>query len=582
MKKLLLGASVAMLCASSAVAVEPGVYPGLAFNAVSPDGSMAVSFSYEVITILDLVTGQEYAYEELYAPGNGNYISDNGIVVGSKLSFESACYFQGGEWYDLPGVNDHVWSYANGVTPDGSRIVGEVTPDGLVDIDVDATMLVPCYWDLQSDGTYSEPRPLPYPTLDLTDRAPQYITAVRISEDGKTIAGQIQDFSGFICQPILYTLGEDGEWTYTLLLDDMFHPEGFNLPEYPGDAPSTDPQDYMTEEEYAAYQLALQEWENTCLETGEWDYETYPNSLDYLSEEGREALAKAAEEYEIWDVKWTAFSMAFEELQDLVPIFEYNNLFLSSDGKMYATTDVREGMNWETWEFESTITPYVLDIADLENVTYKTYPNDALQVRISSLADDGTLLGQANNDDYITQAYILPAGSTAFEPLYSYVASKNATLGDWMKENMEHTYMAIDLETWDFVEKTDMFTGTPFTNPSMSLFAFAVENGWYDWDSVDMEDAEPYFATYGYLFDSTSLGVAPVRPAGTIGVKALPGAVLAFSGDVAYVKVYNISGACVLSVNAPDSTLSTGLPHGVYVVKAVAADGSASIAKVAF
>ena len=582
MKKFLLFASATLLTAGSILAVEPSIYPGLAFHGMSPNGNYVVSFSYGAFTILDLQNDKISAYEDMYDPGNGNYINDLGMIVGSKSGFESACYYKDGTWQDMPDVMDHLWSYANGVTSTGSRIVGNATPEGLTVINPDQLMLVPGYWDLNEDGTYSNFNYLPYPDKDLTGRSPQYVTAVVVSEDGKTIAGQVQDFSGQICQPIIYKQDEKGEWTYTLVLDNLFHPAGFHLPEDPGECPSTDPKDYMSEEMRAAYELACDEWYNDCIDSGDWDYSKYPDANDYLDDAGRAALEEAQKEAEIWQEKADAFYMAFGELQEMVPTFDLNNLFMTTDGSTYVTTDMKSGMDFETWSFYQNYVPYVINISDLENTPYTTYPNDDLQVIVSGVTDNGTIIGQATTDSFLTNAYIMPAGANQFESIYDFMTVKNPEIGEWMKENMTHTYMAIDPDTWDYVQRTDMFTGIPRTNPDMNLLSFAVTNDWYDWDNADAEDAEPYVSTYGYLFSTGFSGVKNFEVQSSITVKALPEATLAFTGDVKYVSIYNLKGECVMTVKTPEATLATGLSHGVYVVKAVAEDGTANLSKVLF
>lgn len=577
MKKFYLTAAAALMAAGTMTAMEPTVIPDAAIHGLSPDGKYAVSYMYEACTIYDFTTDKSYSFNELFNPGTGNYIANTGLVVGSKIGFDTACYFLGGDWYDMPDVMDYYNSFANAVTVDGKRIVGMVSPYGPEGgLNVDGLMLVPCYWDLQEDGTYGKAHMLPYPEKDLTGRTPQYVTAVCVSDDGKTIAGQIQDFSGDICQPIIYTQGADGEWNYTLLINDLFFPKNFHLPEDPGEAPSTDPTDFMTPEEQAAYERALQEWEDECLSSGDWNYDTYPSAQDYLSEAGKAALAKAEEDFNLWQEKADAFYTAMGELLQLVPTFEFNNVYMTTDGKTYVSTDMKSDFDPMAWEFNETYTPYIIDLA---NNTYEARVNQEVNVSISSIANNGALLGFARNDDYILNAYIMPAGATQYQTLYSYVAENDAALGAWMKENMTHTYWGMDPETFDFVEKTEMFTGIPVTNPGMTEIGLAVENNWFDWENGD---PDTYIGSYGYIFSTDFAGVKGVEAVSTIGIQVLPDATLSFTGEVALVKVYNIQGACLLSENTPGTTLATGLDHGIYVVKAVAADGSALIRKVAF
>lgn len=577
MKKHLLFATAIALASASMAAQEPEVYEGAAFNALSPDGNYAVSVCYGVTTIYDRVSGQYYLYEEGYETGNGNYVSNNGVVSGFKPSFETAAYWKNGEWHDLTPAFDRLWSYANGVTPDGSRLVGNISPESFTG-GYEGLMLTPCYWDVQDDGTYGETQYLPYPATDLIGLVPQYVTAVTVSADGKTIFGQIQDSKGGICQPIVYKQAEDGSWSYTLILDDLFHPEGFVMPEYPGDDyPEMD--DYMTAEELAAYEKALAEWEAA----GGKDWDNYPNKYDYISEE---ALAQYEKDDEEYSEKILVYNMAYEYLCNIVPLFSFNNVFTNTDGTTYATTSVFQAMDPMTWELVRENTPYVIDVTDLENVTYEKYTSENLYLIITSIADDGTVLAQNIDEIGLVTAYIKPADSDAFETFYNYISSTNKGLGTWMEENLIHTYTAFDMETFETYQAEAMFTGIPFATPDLSLYALAVENFWYDWDAaLEAEEAgeeyEVYVPAYGYIFGPDYLGVKAINPVGKANVNGYRGGFLTFTGEVKSVAVYGIDGTQVYSVSAPSGTVATGLSSGIYVVKVVATDGSVTLKKVA-
>ena len=395
MKKFLHLLMIAALVVPEGInAQKPKVYPDNAFRWLSPNGIYAVSSLYETLTIHNLVTGEENEYVEEYFGGNGNAVSNNGIVVGSSALTESAAYWKNGQWYDIESAAGRTLSYANGISIDGSRIVGTVSPDSYAG-DFEGLMLVPCYWDVQEDGTVGELHLLPFPNKDLTGRTPQYVTAISVSNDGKTIAGQIQDFSGFIVQPIIYQQNEDGEWNYTLIQNDLYHPEGIVLPEDPGDFEGTEPsyEDYMTEEELAAYLEAVDNYYNSqpiypeftdfmseeeraaylaaveeFYETWEGDFPNYedymtaeelaayleavdnyynsqpiyPEYTDFMTEEEKAAYLAAYEAYMTayneWDEKFMTYQLAFQELAENVPILVFNNVLLSADGKSYVTS----------------------------------------------------------------------------------------------------------------------------------------------------------------------------------------------------------------------------------------------------
>lgn len=623
MKKFLLFVA-AVLLASSTNAQEPKVYPNNAFRWLSPNGTYAVSTLYDVLTIHNLVTGEENEYVEEYFGGNGNAVSNNGIVVGSSALSESAAYWKNGQWYDIESVAGRALSYANGITADGSRIVGSVSPDNYAG-DFEGLMLVPCYWDVEADGTVGELHLLPFPNKDLTGRTPQYVTAISISEDGKTIAGQIQDFVGFIVQPIIYQQNEDGEWSYKLIQNDLYHPEGIVLPEDPGEFEGAEPspEDYMTEEELAAYLEAVDNYYNSqpiypdfmnfmseeertaylaaleeYFETWEGDYPNYedymteeelaayreaednywnsqpiyPEYTDYMTEEEKAAYLADYEvymaAYNEWDEKFMAYQLAYQELGENVPVLVFNNVLLSADAKSYVTST--EVGSYITGFYE--YTPYIFNI---EEETSKAYPSD-VNLIVTSIADDGTLLAQkpASWEDLATEAYILPAGTDKFESLYDYFTTANAELADWIKENMTHEYEAYDMETWEEYVATALFTGIPFTNADMSIIATAVENIW---------EYESGIAAYGYILPvnyTTGLGsISNGKDAAS--VSGQKGGMLLFKGEVANATVYNMNGGKVYAVESPAATIATGLGAGVYVVKVVATNGTVTFAKVA-
>ena len=570
MKKLLLFAIIAMAAMGSAKAQEPKVYPGEAFVGFSPDGNYTVSVLDEYLAIFNLATDKKAEYTDgYYYIGNGNAISNTGIVVGSTMT-PSACYWKDGEWHDFPSVANRNMSKADGVTPNGNRIVGAMAPESY-EGGYEGLMLTPCYWDMQADGTPSEAHALPFPVKDLTGRTPQYITAIRVSDDGKVIAGQVVDYSGTIIQPIVYRQDEEGAWSYTLIHNDLFHPEGIVLPEDPGDNEPTI-EDFMTAEEFAAYNKALEDWN----EAGTWDYETYPNYWDFMTAEELAAYETASNEY---NDKWNAFFEAFDQLYQAVPTFEFNNVFLSGDGKHYGCTYAKGGFDFETWSFIQDNVPYVFN---LENDTYITYPDAELNLILSSMTNDGTLLAQkpATEINPATEAYILPAGAEKFISLYDYFVSANPTLAKWIKENMTHEYEAYDMETWELYTAEALATGIPFANADMSIIATTVTNFWYDWSSEDTSD---YVPAYSYLlYPGYNNGDAIVSTKGSNASVKVTNGKLLFTGDVTSATVYDMNGAKVYSVNAPSSVVNTGLKSGVYVVKAVAADGTVKVVKAAF
>ena len=641
MKKVLL--SVLGLAASAALcSAAPNVetYPNYGFNAFSPNGRYVVSQLYQSYAILDRETGKTYSYEvevdevegttssSEYSSSGTSFISNTGMIVGQR-DMTVAVYWKDGQWYDLPSGG--LESVAYGIQRDGSRIVGAVAPTAGGGID--GLMLIPCYWDVKDDGTYGMPTLLPNPPRDFAGRIPQYVTAISISEDGNTVAGQVQDYSGFVIEPIVYTKNAEGEWEYKLPINSLYHPEGFELPEDPGDSPNTQYENFMTEEEIAAYQKAIDEYyeaqENLVMPEIEsymtaeellayWEaldafendpennpfpwpeeyiseeglaaynqavdeyWEAYnalvwPNALDFMTDKEKAAYEEAKRQEEIWDEKWMLFSEAFNELCELVPNQVFNNVGLSTDGKTYYATSAKEYMDWESWNFVSEYIPCVIN---LETNEYELLDTGGKSLTFTSKTDNGTILAQepASFETPAANAYIMASGTSMFIPLYDFFLMEDPELAEWMKQNLTHEYetMIVNEETWEYeiVTVEAMFTGMPFTNADMSVLALTVENYWdYDYTGA---------AAYGYLITDFSAAVKAVEVEKDYAVTGRAGGVVTLKGEFESVTVYDLAGHVAYETKAPATVVNTGLTGGVYVVKAVTKEGEAIISKLLF
>lgn len=532
MKRFLALTTGAMAIMLMAAQEFPAVYADEAFSRLSPSGKWAVSSAgvdYPT-TIYDFEGEKSYVYSD-YTGGSGNYISDTGIVVGCKVEADVAAYWQNGQWKLLPTSQGAMMSFANGITPDGSRIVGDLSPSGYSG-DYEGTMVVPCYWDLQPDGTYAGPFMLPYPSKDFTNRRPQYVTCVQVSADGKIIAGQIRDFLGMVSQPVIYTQDESGEWKWTKLLNDLFYPEGYELPEEPEEAPTQ--YDFMTPDEIKDYEAALQEWSINSPE----DYDLYPDIIDFMTEEEQEAFEEAALD---WNERYENYDSALWKLVGAVPNFEYNNIYMTSDGKTIATTDAKYYMD-EAHDISFKIfKPYIIDIA---NNYYKAFePVDDINIMVTGIADDGTVTGQWNDSDYgVFNGYILPVGASEFIPIYDYVKGVDSSTAKWMEENMTHTYDVYDYENDIFTPSTLVATGIPTINSDMSVIGFAQYNFW-DYDDI--------IRFYGYLISLPPFsGVEEISDTDLKGDNVL--------------RVFNLQGLKVMETKNRSEILS--LKSGIYII----------------
>lgn len=87
MKKVLLLSAVAAMSAAAVNAIEPQVLENVTINKLSPDGNLAVSDMYGVVTIFDFANDKTYEYgmDETtgisYSTGNGNSISSARLMA---------------------------------------------------------------------------------------------------------------------------------------------------------------------------------------------------------------------------------------------------------------------------------------------------------------------------------------------------------------------------------------------------------------------------------------------------------------------------------------------------------------------
>lgn len=573
MKKIYISFAAAML-AAQASAVQPTAYPNFQITGISPDGHYAASSLYGTMRVIDLITGDVISFEEgdmgatYYEQGAGNYVSNTGIVLGSMFNTLNAAYIKDGEWFELNVPNPEFSNMANGITPDGLRICGSV---GLSEFSTESTtsMLVPAVWNLQENGEYSDAVLLPHPELDFSGRVPQYITAISISDDGRTVAGQIRDYSGMCCEPIIYTLDDENNWSYSLPAHDLINPDHLVLPEDPGDGPvGPDMEDYMTEEEREAYEAAVMEWYMTF----EGDY---PDMLDYMSPEELDAYNEAYEAYQVvyaeWYERFTAFNDVLNEIFESSPEYEFNSVILSPDGKRLVTSQQFVDSDPLSWSRDVEFTSAIFNLENGE----VTVLDKAYNMKPISITSAYTILGYTQESDPVNfVAKVWTEGAEQPMTLYSYMQMANANTAAWIEENMVHDIQMYDWESGEFVTYENvMITGVPLASADMSLVVTHVENYF---------DYETEAATYSYILPaSAEVGIKAVEST-QLALSTLPGAVLIVNGKASSLQVFDLNGRNVFEASDATGALSTGLGAGIYVVKATDASGDSIVRKVRF
>ncbi len=497
MKKLLLLAAISV---TGLTAWGEGfirqVAPDLAISHISPNGRYVVSELYGYLEIFDLENGtkKEFYGDEndgvAYGFGMGNSIADNGIGVGSTTYNGNACVYEDGTWTELPVPYPERTNLARGITPDARRICGTV---GMASMSISTTsiMSVPCVWNRQDDGTYAGPVYLPHPDLDFTGRVPQYITAIAISDDGRTIAGQIRDYSGFMIQPIVYREDEKGEWSYEILFPELSNPDGIVLPEDPGDAPQNAPnmQDFMTPQELEDYNLALSKWEMS----GGTDWANYPDMESFMTQEELDAFNAAVAAYdkevEEWMVKYRPFQEALNKIMATGSSFLFNTVFLSPDGKVYASCTIKDVEDPTSWSgFRSVYCPVFMD---LEKNELRRLESEESMI-VSCVTADYTVLANTAGDVTPKQAYISLKGESEWVRLDKWLDTVDPEVGDWFTENASHTVDVVDPDGMPAVLEDYVCSGVATCTPDMTLFATYSE---LLWDSMISNFAESYIFT---------------------------------------------------------------------------------------
>lgn len=505
---------------------EPKTFSDAYFYAISPNGEWGVSQLISGIKVYNFVTGQvdEYVDEWAYPTiGIGRPISNNGVLVGSSDGINPEIFVEG-EWFGLDVPDDIMGDcLANSITPDGSRICGSIGLSGL-NFDGDVLMQAPVVWNATDKG-YGMPVRLPYPEFDITGRVPQYCTAVDISEDGKTVIGQIMSAVGGFCYPIIYTEDAEGNWSYDLVHSELYTVPGLEFPEYPGDGPEyPDPMEFMNADSKQAYNDAIQEWQDSGYTT------PYPEHEDYMTDEEKEvydaAMNKYNEEFDSWMADFNEWFDCFYQITDSAPNGVFNSVRISPDAKTWAYTieildpnDMWATPTYNTWVFETG-----------SDKIYKY--NQTSDLNLTYLGNDGVAFA-ATNLGTISNSYVLKEG--VCDDMLYWMNKKCPVYSSWMNENMRFTYedYIYNEEIWDYeaVTKEDvLMTGRGVATPDFSVVALSVENVW------------DYMTEFeGYLFDIEAAisGVESVRPA-TEGKEV----------------IYDLSGRKLNSASAP----------GIYII----------------
>lgn len=365
-------------------------------------------------------------------------ISNNGTAVGNNGY--CACYWKDGKEIELPqpaeGDAAHdAMGNAFSVSANGKYIIGGVSTGA--GYSADNLMMEPVIWTLQADGTYSY-EVLPYDKTDFSGRAPQYISAQCITEDGKFVVVQVRDYSGAVMYPIFYTKQDDGTWTRKTFGAGFFWDEEkiAALPEYPVNPSKEIPNaiTYFTKQDTIDYNKAVDNYRaalDQCQQgILDWaELPVYPQYWMFISEKRDQ---------------WVADSTAYMDKAN-----KYNDDVIDYLGKFQAALN-NKSIVMNQWSM-STNGKYIATAMEDNNLRY-TYPayfdltGEEPQLKLvesitsglaTSVSNNGTLIANAPAMEYTRNASVINITEKDAQPVpfYDYIAARDAKAGEFLKTN---------------------------------------------------------------------------------------------------------------------------------------------------
>ena len=495
---------------------------------ISNNGDWIVGYSDEGGTVVFNRSTQNAQYFEGIDYGRGHVVSDNGWVVGGKIVDDEpnrAIVIRNGESF-TPNVFDlSVSGNIHSITPDGSRICGNVgSNDGRVEYKA-------FYCDIDGNGNFGELQYLPYPSRDFFGDPIQYASAIWLSEDGKTIAGQVISSRGFAVYPIIYRQQTDGSWEYSMPSESLFNINNLPLPEpvpemdelYP-DVVFPDLENYMDPYQYALYQITGGNPE---------DYMTAEQAIKYNQD-----VDKYFEVLEEYMAIFDAYMDKYWAITDDSVFFERNNMALSPNAKWLVIssevdvfTDPANPMKY--------MTPY---LCNLETGEWERFGETNLQYHSNQVLNDGTCLVNIISDGLIpATTYVYLPGSKEFIPFDTYISQTNPQFKDWFQEYLtSNIIVGGDPSNPDYSEEPLTVTGLGIISQDQKVIAAGV-------DGYTL-NKNMYFS---YILSDLELesGIESINDEKTF--------------DGVY-NVYNLQGVKILSTEATQDIHN--LPEGLYII----------------
>ena len=489
----------------SNVIYEEGVY-GLK---LSPNGKWLGSMAGDAM-VYNMETRELTDYWGTFL-GLGNAVANNGMAVGDMTDHAMILYQ--GQYISPESLKNFLFCDINAITAEGTRIAGTCGNSA-----GDGVGYIAFVADIDENGNVGEPILLPYPKEDFFRAAPQMATGNWISDDGKTVIGQMVDWRGMYTVPIYYTEDENGKWSYSLPTESLFNPTGIELPDNPWLAEPflPEPEDCMSNPVLKeAYLNEYDQWiANGCV-TPQPDFTAFMTDDDY------QRYADAVNAYNDWyysvEDKIKEYVPIYLDVLKTSPSFSANDAALARDGSFFI---VPGGVEDEAGE-NTLRNLYKITIPTNEMVRIAT-PEPSLYP-CQMLADGTVILTRpimATPD-----SYIIPAGTSDVIKIEDYLRPTNPEVVNWIEENFPGG------------------SGVILFSDDMSVMTGALTPG----QLANYGDDDYYYNTYI---------VKDVVPAGVEAIEISP--------ENGVYNVHNLQGVKVLTTK--DQSEINNLGKGIYIV----------------